>query len=1437
MKKKNTILLSLFFLLLWVPLGKVASQNYTVFVNHQPVSDDLPTAISRVNNGEFGLNPILLIEPAGNEADIILSGTLTIKKSLTIHGKANGEEKLITLRVGDPGVSTYRLFDIIPDDNISEMNVEFSDIILIGGDISQEDTDEKKDLGGIFYLLNEDGKTTSFTLNNVEMRSSKAFGGGALFTETPWNIYVKRSLISGNAAFEGGAFGIHRHDDNGNKTSLFIGEETKFDSNKADENGGALTVCGLIDVEINNSVFTGNTSGILDNDFNESSEGGGAVYFQTNGDIIIKNNTKFNNNTALVQGGALYIHGSDEARIVDISHVDFIENSCGFHGGAVFSRSVFTVTSCQFQTNTAGFLADYNTVDCECSNGGAIYVESICCGENVEIKFENTEFNNNKASSKGGAVSTFSSGLFVSIDKTNFNGNNARMQGGALHMEDIKGYHINESLFSGNYIKNSTSICCDEMYGGALYAYSGCSDCCDIVKLIQNTRFNGNYILYDNENAEDVRAYGGAVFIDGQAKAQLANNHFKDNYINLKAGAGGVGGGAVATEYASIEILGSADDYSTFTGNKVIASLSESGCCSYTGGGAISNGSGMTISYVYFDSNKVEFATSSTEELQNIGGGAISAKEMGSGETRFELYKNTFSGNGVLIDTPNAAEVLFSGGGAILKGEALLLLEESTFFGNTVELKGNEFTKSGGGAILVGRAQTTADYIVNTTITRNEVIMPSHNLTSGGGGLCVAEYQGVYIMNSILVGNTVSDGTTGKDIYVIAEETAQDDEIGVNVIYSIYESVSRNSILKIGNTLSDIDGAFGNEPQLVDKTIKIIETGTAARKGTLIGKLLPYNDPSCDCTCLSMDCAVYFFLHEGKWYYNEYEYDFDIQTAGDFVKNNTTHYGLINLEAGCSESTEGRVFVVAQNNINRFDFIGGIYNAGAHALRYTPVDPEPDPDVSLQWSVATSSQRSFADVADGTTTRVKEPVPVYLQIRPVVEGELNYDSWTIDYTVIPDSCYYPVPEIISSTSRYDFKNGTAHLTAGTYAYTVSSLTLYQAGNHVATYNFRNSPYTNTIVIDKGDGPEEPEDPWPPVLPEEPEDPDDPDPNPDAWIIVKPTAPLCFTDPYLIVTFDLRFKEKPLEYAVAFTEQSKAAGFEDISIYKDLPKDGVITIPVNNRISKGIYYGYIVLRVKGTRDLEFYPFKVEVVDDVKIVKHPESVSQKCAGDGFTLSVEATGDVLSYQWYFNKEKIIGATEHTYTNVISQSTIGEYYAMVTGYCNVDSSDVATIGLNGFRVLLKWDDVLYVTNLDNRFIKFQWFKNGQAITTYGNSIYYTDPEGLHGSYYLRAYTSETDYIESCPMEFPINTRGTMLSVYPSPVNRGEFITVESDEAGQSYIGALIEMYDMSGRKVYTTIAAAPQIQIPVTVTSGVYMVQIKHQSGRMTTRKIIVK
>ncbi|WP_075556638.1 T9SS type A sorting domain-containing protein [Parabacteroides timonensis] len=515
--------------------------------------------------------------------------------------------------------------------------------------------------------------------------------------------------------------------------------------------------------------------------------------------------------------------------------------------------------------------------------------------------------------------------------------------------------------------------------------------------------------------------------------------------------------------------------------------------------------------------------------------------------------------------------------------------------------------------------------------------------------------------------------------------------------------------------------------------------------------------------------------------------------------------------------TEKGTYIYTVTKLTLYDLYGNqiveTYDYNNSPYRHTIVicdgeGPGPGPGGALQWSVSTASNKleDFRDVDNLTTTAVNKGTPVYVQIRPVGFNNVTYDRWEIEYTATPADYHYPLEETVARTERYTFNKGEAHTLVGTYVYNVYKLTLYN-GESIATEQYYTEPaYIHTIIIRDG-----------------------------GLIGLGKIAPYCSVEGEFRIPVQLLDPDNILEYSVRFSDEALNAGFKDTE-YRDVTPN-YLTVPVSSIIAKGIYTGNVYVRKKSDPGLvELHPFEIEVLQTTMITRQPQSINV-CDGDAFTLSVEAIGINLSYQWFFNEEAIPGATSDSYTAALTPEKEGIYYVDVYGDCGMESSRTVTVSKNGLRILVKWNEFLYITNQDNEFVRFQWYKDGQKIDKNGTSIYYSVPEGLLGTYFIQAYRADDTYVVSCPITFETLTQFQSTRVYPTMVNKNTPITIQTGAPDETPESAVVEVYNLNGQIVNRLEMKTWETTLSTDMASGSYIVKVTTESGRTTTHKIIIK
>jgi predicted outer membrane repeat protein len=326
------------------------------------------------------------------------------------------------------GTCTFR--DAV-DDAVDGDVIEFGDLegtILLDGSTSIS-FDYNIDINGpgadvLTIDFNNDSNNSIYTSNDGELNIS-----GLTFSNTSTfelNGQGDSVYNFSNLVFDG-------HNDNdffyltssGEYNGSYNFDNVTFSDITTTSNGGAIYYESSGDLTITNSTFTNNQfQGV-------GSRGGAAITVDigTDGNITISDST-FSDNSSATDGGAIYTEGDGNLTITDST---FSNNTAsgGGSGGAISFDSLgdLTITNSIFSTNTAGY------------RGGAIYIN----GDNAYIY--DTSFSGNYSDGNDGSVLYINDETDVDIFNSTFDSN---LGGYGVVYHNGGKLNITNSTFSNN---------------------------------------------------------------------------------------------------------------------------------------------------------------------------------------------------------------------------------------------------------------------------------------------------------------------------------------------------------------------------------------------------------------------------------------------------------------------------------------------------------------------------------------------------------------------------------------------------------------------------------------------------------------------------------------------------------------------------------------------------------------------------------------------------------------------------------------------------------------------------------------------------------------------------------------------------------------------------------------------------------------------------
>jgi hypothetical protein len=190
---------------------------------------------------------------------------------------------------------------------------------------------------------------------------------------------------------------------------------------------------------------------------------------------------------------------------------------------------------------------------------------------------------------------------------------------------------------------------------------------------------------------------------------------------------------------------------------------------------------------------------------------------------------------------------------------------------------------------------------------------------------------------------------------------------------------------------------------------------------------------------------------------------------------------------------------------------------------------------------------------------------------------------------------------------------------------------------------------------------------------------------------------------------------------------------------------------------------------------------------------------------TLSLTGSSGVVSFAIPSNTQ------DGTYTGILKMNN----------ELNVESPDYPftfTVNVSSDNIITKFKKIVLFNNFSNRFTGYQWYKNGVEIAG-ATKQFYTDPNGLIGSYSLKLTTTAGTTVYSCTKVLNIPPSKVAVNTFPNPVRQNESCAVElSGITDDELKDTNLSVYNMQGICVYQSsmVANVNKLKLPV---CGVYI------------------
>lgn len=282
-----------------------------------------------------------------NQTITLTSGQLEIDKNLIIDG-TNAPGLTIS------GNNAYRVFDVKVDPSFNPTTVTLRNLTIVNGKTTG--IGEEGAGGGI---RTASGTTLTVENSQFQNNASSGDGGGAIWGGFRSTTTIVNSRFDGNdgtlstSERGGGAIAVKSE-------SRLTLKDSQFTNNKG-TNGGAINTL-LSNLTVENSTFTNNDStpgGPLSLPPRYTRGYGGAIYSDGASGTILIRGSRFEGNKGAGQGGGLFLftYGSDQAIVENSTIINnqVIKDAKGdsFGGGIRQGNAALTIRNTTFANNSA----------------------------------------------------------------------------------------------------------------------------------------------------------------------------------------------------------------------------------------------------------------------------------------------------------------------------------------------------------------------------------------------------------------------------------------------------------------------------------------------------------------------------------------------------------------------------------------------------------------------------------------------------------------------------------------------------------------------------------------------------------------------------------------------------------------------------------------------------------------------------------------------------------------------------------------------------------------------------------------------------------------------------------------------------------------------------------------------------------------------------
>ncbi|MDR0206747.1 MAG: T9SS type A sorting domain-containing protein [Bacteroidales bacterium] len=339
--------------------------------------------------------------------------------------------------------------------------------------------------------------------------------------------------------------------------------------------------------------------------------------------------------------------------------------------------------------------------------------------------------------------------------------------------------------------------------------------------------------------------------------------------------------------------------------------------------------------------------------------------------------------------------------------------------------------------------------------------------------------------------------------------------------------------------------------------------------------------------------------------------------------------------------------------------------------------------------------------------------------------------------------------------------------------------------------------------------------------------------PEIAFNVAPLTVVCNSEPSVAIAYNTNILGA--QYTLIFDKDGIGEGFVNTTNPIPLPESEIV-VSIPQGVKEGNYAAILTVIIGQCQ--KTYPVVISIKGSLVVTNLSEQDIYLCENENLYLFVKTDRDAM-YQWYFEGDEIPGATDWYYETIFDAFGTGVYSVKILNECaTIDYS--FNVHKNSITIERKYNDVLYVDNYGDKYVTYQWYKNGHPVVADGQWQYYTEKGGFtcHAEYYVRAHKADGSYDESCPI-VPNDCSGQFIidmKIYPNPATSGSTITILLQLPDGEQPNATAYMYDMNGKTIAIYQLTDYQTNIIVDCAAGTYLIKIQTVSGKEFIEKLVI-